>query len=280
MFLAYHGFAVAFESVKGQGSRTAYAAGDGILLVECSSKFHKASVSGGAIRHLTTLNLFRDYVNVLGTVGHNITRLDAAVDLSTDAPLFLRGLEARYPDDLFYFGRKSSQITRLYSVRLSDSVLTGTWYIGHRSKARITARVYDKQHEALQKRGELLPPTTRIELTFRKDFNCSLYDVLMPKSLFYTHASPKILSKPINECIPIWEPKGLVPWVSTPRNHKLELQQFDQYVSNSPELINLARVGSQFGENGEAVILRHFSRLLRQHIIESTSEEATNTQTK
>lgn len=279
LFLSYHGYPIAFELDKKQGYGTAYSIGDGVLVIEASKNFHRASASGGVIRHLEKENTFRDYINIIGTVGHNITRLDVAVDIFTDAPPFLRTLEDRYPDDLFYFGRKSTQITRLYSTRLSDSSLTGTWYIGHRSKARITARVYDKQYEALQKRGEILPPTTRIELTFRKDFNCSLYDVLMPKSLFYTHATPKLIDKPLNQCIPLWEPRGLVPWESTPKDYTLTLQKFDTNLSRSPEFRNIAKLGSQFGESGRLVILRHFEKLLNQAINESIEEETIKTET-
>jgi len=259
LFLNYHLFPVLFSDGKGC---TKYRVGNGVLSLECKRGFHRASVSGGVIRELEGKGLFRDYVNVLGSVGHNVTRIDAAVDVYRDAPSVLRGLECRYPDDLFSFGRKSLRVMRVYSARDPDRALTGTWYVGHRSKARVTARVYDKQFEALEKRGEILPPTTRYELTFKKDYHCSLYDALMPESLFYTHASPKLLSAPEGKYILPWAVKGIVPWKSEPFNHELSLERFEQRVCTSPEMLKLAELASEFGSGGEAIILRHFQRCL------------------
>lgn len=257
-FLAYHFFPVIFSA----DGRTGYKIGEGVLILECKRMWHRSSCSGSSVRELESKGIFRDYVNILGSVGHNVTRLDAAVDLGIDGPGFLRKLEQAYPDDLFSFGRKALRVTRLYSARASDRALTGTWYAGHRSSARVTGRVYDKQAEAFEKRGELLPPTTRIELTFKKDYNCSLYDVLMPESLFYSHASPKLLDAPEGVYIPDWASRGLVPWVSEPKDYTLTLERFDYRVSSSPELLKLAELGAQFGDGGKAIIMRHFEKLL------------------
>jgi hypothetical protein len=257
-FLAYHFYPVIFTA----DGRTGYKIGDGVLILECKRMWHRSSCSGSSVRELEEKGIFRDYVNILGSVGHNVTRLDAAVDLGVDAPIFLRKLEHAYPDDLFSFGRKALRVSRLYSARAVDRALTGTWYAGHRSSARVTARVYDKQAEASEKRGERLPPTTRIELTFKKDYNCSLYDVLMPESLFYSHASPKILDAPEGVYIPDWASRGLVPWVSEPRDYTLTLERFDYRVSSSPELLKLAELGAQFGDGGKAIVMRHFEKLL------------------
>lgn len=265
-FMAYHFYPVIFT----ENGRTAYQVGSGVLILETKRLFHRASCSGSCIRHFEANNQFRDYVNVLGSVAHNVTRLDAAVDLYTDAPPFLRRLESTYPDDYFSFGRKALRVTRLYSARESDRALTGTWYAGHRSSARVTARVYDKQAEAKEKRYEILPPTTRIELTFRKDYNCSLYDVLMPESLFYTHTRSKLLEPPEGVSIIDWEPRGTVPWVSSPVDYTLTLDRFDYRVSSSPEMQKLADLAAQFGDPGKAAVMRHFERMLTSSIAAKT----------
>lgn len=256
-FLDCHFFPVAFS----EGFKTGFKVGEGVLVIEQRLRFHRASASGSCVDHLRRSGIFRDYVNVLGSVAHKVTRLDVAVDVSVDAPSVLRDLERCYPADLFSFGRKSLRVTRLYSARPSDGQLTGTWYAGHRSSARVTCRVYDKQSEALEKRGESLPPTTRFELTFRKDYGCSLYDVLMPQSLFYSHASPGLLDAPSVPVAP-WESRGTVPWESEPVDYSLTISVFDKRVSASPEIARLAELAAQFGPEGKALILRHFERAL------------------
>jgi len=277
-FLAYKLYPVAFSEVYNEAEgylRIGFSLGQGILVIEKKKSFHRASISGGGIRSLEARGAWRDYVNVLGCVGHKVTRIDAAVDVNRDAPAVLRGLENTYPEDLFSFGRKALRITRLYSARLSDGALTGTWYVGHRSKARVTARVYDKQCEALEKRGETLPPTTRYELTFKKDYNCSLYDALMPESLFYSHASPKLLEAPKGKYIVPWDVKGLVPWKSDVVDYTLTLERFDMRVSSSPELQKLAELASTFGEEGTAIVMRHFEQQLRSCIAEGSLKAET-----
>ncbi|MDV5249682.1 hypothetical protein [Shewanella xiamenensis] len=256
-FLDYHSVPVSFTKDK----TTGYQLGNGSLLLTKDKKFHCASASGATLGWLRENSLFRDYLNVLGEVPHNVTRLDASVDVAIDAPIVLRHLESLYPTDYFNFGRKALRISRLYSARPSDGQLTGTWYIGQRSKARVYGKVYDKQHEAFEKRGEVIPPTTRFELTFCKDYNCSLYDALMPESLFYAHASPKLLDLPAHKVLP-WANEGANPWRSEPRDYALTLELFDKRVYSSPELLHIAELAANYGPVGKAVVMRHFERLL------------------
>lgn len=270
-FLNFHGFPISYKELD--GSRIVYSVGKGTLVLDIKRRFHRASASGSVVRELESLGIFRDYVNVLGSVPHNITRLDVAVDVYVDAPVLLRELESRYPDDFFAFGRKSLRVTRLYSARESDGALTGTWYAGHRSSARVTCRVYDKQAEALDKRSQVISPLTRYELTFKKDYNCSLYDVLMPESLFYSHASPSLLPPPEDRAITPWEPRGLVPWVSERVDTQMDLERFCYRLESSPELEKLAELASGFGEQGVTLVMHRFERLLRSALNARSSSE-------
>lgn len=255
-FLAVHAFPV----LSSDDMRVSYRVGSGVLVVEQRKQFHRASASGSVLDYLRSDGDFRGYCNILGSVPHKVTRLDVAVDLYTDAPPVLRSLERRYPDDRFSFGRKSLKVTRLYSSRPSDGALTGTWYVGHRSKARVTARVYDKQQEALEKRGETLPPTTRYELTFSKDYGCSLFDVFHPGSLFYYHASPGLLLA--DAVYPAWESRGTVPWVSTPPDMDFTVEFFDRRLASSPDLDKIIELAARFGDEAKPLIMRHFERRL------------------
>lgn len=235
--------------------------GNGVLAFQIKPRFHRVSASGSVLSHLRDLGIFEEYLSLLGTCPHKVTRLDAARDYYVDAPVFLRSLEKRYPADRVNLQRKALKVTRMYSSRDSDGQLTGTWYAGHRSSARVTARVYDKQAEALAKRDEVLPATTRVELTFRKDHGCTLRDAAMPYSLYHEFASPALVPKPSDA--PEWVPHG-EPWVSAPVDPALPYEVFKRRLETSPELARLVELADRFGPEGRKLVLRTFeSRLAR-----------------
>lgn len=230
--------------------------GAGVVAISFKRQCWRVSFSGAALHFLRVSGELEMCLSVLALSPHKVTRLDVAVDLATDAPGFLRALEARYPDDRINLQRKAIKVTRFYSARDSDGQQTGTWYAGHRSSARVTARVYDKQAEALDKRGETLPPTTRIELTFRKDHGCTLRDVAMPASLFYQYASPALLSAPPG--LPEWVSHAS-GWESPQKAPPLDFEVFCRRVETSPELARLIELANEIGPQGRAMLIRRFT---------------------
>jgi hypothetical protein len=200
----------------------------------------------------------------LGSVGHKVTRLDAALDVAIDAPPILSGLSAVYGGS-FSFGRKALRTKTITENRLSDDALTGTWYAGHMSKARVSCRVYDKQQERLN-HGVVTPPLTRYEITFRKDYGCSLWDALNPHSIFYSHSSG--LVEPPVDGFDDWSSRGLVPWVSKPVDTDLTVERFMRSVEHSLELSYLAEKGARFGATGKAIIMRKFEAYLDSALLE------------
>lgn len=255
-WLTIHGFSVDYYDDRA----STFLVGSGKLRIEKKHNFHRASASGACLAALREHALFRDYVNLLGSVGHKVTRLDVALDIAVDAPVVLSRLCKVYDRGEFKFGRKALRTKTLLENRAGDNALTGTWYAGHRSAARVTARVYDKQLER-GLRGIITPPLTRYELTFRKDYGCSLWDVLMPKSIFYSHSSG--LVDPPSTGFDAWESRGLVPWVSEPVDTDLTLERFAKAVHYSPDLIRLAGIAARFGAQGESIVLREFTKALR-----------------
>lgn len=237
-----------------ESGRVIYEIGYGKLVVEEKRKFHRASASGGVLQHLRDSGHYGEYLSVLSTTPHAVTRLDAALDLSIDGPDVLRALEARYPDDLIKLTHKPMRIKRFYSTRL-DGQLTGTWYVGHRSRARVSARVYDKQAEAFDVRGEILKPTTRVELTFRRDIGCSLRDAYMPASLFYEYASPSLVVKPSD--VPTWDSHA-AGWKADVSPAPLTYQQFQKRVDESPELDALVQLADELGPGATRHLVRTF----------------------
>lgn len=235
-----------------------YHINEGVLKVDSKFNFHRASASGAFIGWLRELGLYRDYVNILGSVPHKVTRLDAALDVSADAPPILSCLCGLY-EGSYSFGRKALRTKTILETRLSDGALTGTWYAGHMSKARVSCRVYDKQQERLN-RGIVIAPKTRYEITFRKDYGASLWDALMPKSIFYTHSSGLI--SPPSSGFDEWSSRGLVPWVSDPVDTDLTLDKFMRSVEHSVELSYLmGKGGSAFGSQGKELVMKRFMAL-------------------
>lgn len=230
------------------------------LAEDRNNKFHRASASGDALRRMRELGAFGEYLSLLSVVPHKVTRLDAAFDLPVDFPIVYAKLQERYPDDRVCLTRKESRVTHDVSARKSDGLRTGTWYVGKKSKARVTAAVYDKQEEALEKRGHILPPTTRFELRFSKDLGCTLRDAYMPKSLFYEFASPTLLPRP--DGVDRWVPHG-DGWVGTAVEAKLTYRQLSDRIDNSPELLALQRMAVDLGEPGVELLLNRLGRSLR-----------------
>ena len=140
--------------------------GASTISLESRRSFHYISVSGGVLELYHILGQYENLLAQLANSPHKITHLNAAYDVYTDAADVLDSLIESTPDGTAALTRKAVKITQFMSVR-SDGRRSGTLYYGHRSKARVTARVYDKTLEALEKRKELLPPITRYEITVK-----------------------------------------------------------------------------------------------------------------
>lgn len=262
-WLAKHGGSVAFSDVSRGSVRYNY--GGGSLVLESKGRFHRVSASGSVLSELRSKGLYRDYINLLGSCPHKVTRLDAAVDISSDAPPILSELMSRYPDGLFNFGRKAIKMTSVLEVR-PDGLSSGSVYMGQRSKARVMARIYDKQLQMLSVKGTIIEPCTRVELTFSKDYKQTLYDALMPESIFYAH-SGDILTCPAPKH-DNWDScrYGRDDWVSMPVDTSFTLDDLSRRAEFSPDLLKLAELASSFGEVGILSVQRQFERILRAKV--------------
>lgn len=250
---------------------TVFRVGRGKIDVDSSARFfHRVSCSGAALSELRSIGDYGDLLSLLGSFPHRVTRLDAALDVLTDAPVILRGLEARYPSDRVCLTRKALKVTRMYTTR-SDGLLSGTWYAGHKSRARVTARVYDKQLEAYEKRGEIIPPTTRYELTFGRDHGCTLKDAFMPRSLFYEYSSPALVDRPDDHST--WSPHNADGWESDPVDRDFTYEMFLRRVENSPELAALERMAVSLGPVGVDLYLASLRRRLSRQGVGSELQQ-------
>lgn len=253
------------------GGKTVYRLGEGTLVSSTSFNVHRASASGAFLAGLRSSGLFSKYLRILHCVPYKITRLDAALDVHTDAPRVLKGLCRLYGGS-FSFGRKSLRTKTIFERRQSDDVESGTWYVGHKSSARVSCRVYDKQLERFN-HGILIGPLTRYEITFRKDYGCSLLDAYMPKDLFYSHSSG--LLPPPSGGFDDWVPNAPAPWSADAVDTDLTMDKFSKALEYSEELRYLARKGARFGDTGKALLMRRFESLLDGYIREELDQATT-----
>ena len=230
---------------------------DGILISQLKSgSFARLSASGGVLSHLREIGHFKNYLALLSDYPHRVTRLDAAHDVYKDAPRILADLESRYPREVSLNRQRLLRCHYLMSTR-SDGLRSGTMYAGHRSKARVTARVYDKALEGFEKRGELHSPRTRYELTFR-DGIADLWDALEPAPIFWAHSSSLL---PVPADAPEWSPSDSGGW-SYKRPEVLPAVRLARQVSDSSDLSMLIDLADRLGPEGRNTLMHAIANRL------------------
>lgn len=255
-----------------KGHATVYRLNDGVLRLERCKVFHRFSASGGILALFRAMDVVVHVIRMLSSVPHTITRLDVAVDVLVDAPKVLSTLRKVYRSGLFSFGRKSLRTTWISSVRMSDGVDTGTWYVGHRSSARVTAKVYDKQNQMYEAKGVLIEPTTRYELTFKKGYGCTLFDVLYPVDVFYSHCEGLLDVPPCS--VEPWVPSRALNWVSSHKREEMYIGKFLQGLEYDAELLRtIDKVVALGGANAEGVFLAKISELYQSRLAQSETPE-------
>lgn len=229
----------------------------GLVEIRQSKLWDRVSLSGAACARLRDVGAWGEVLGLLGDQPHKVTRLDAAMDISMDGADLVDRMHQLYPSAV-NLGRKSLK-TSVFLAGRPDGRQTGTWYAGHRSSARLTARVYDKAWEVLCKQGLEILPLARVEITARKDYGATLRDAYSPAGIFWEGASPAILKPP--EIIPMRGDPVDTSWRSPPR-------QFDpagllsRRIENLAELDRLVTVADGMGPHGRAYLLRLLRRRL------------------
>ena len=234
----------------------------GKLVMGSARGTFRVSASGAICATLRTLGVWQDYLATLSTSPHKVTRLDAALDLRMDGADLVQCMRDRYPSGEVNLRRKAVRTSVILEVR-PDGRESGSWYAGRRSRARFTARVYDKALEALAKRGQLLPPTARVEVTAAgADAGATLRDAAQPHALFWHIAAPAIVPAP--EDAPMWTPNTDCHWV-TPTRVFDPASMLKRRVESMAMLDALALVADELGPEG-----RHYL----QHLVNKRIDSA------
>lgn len=244
--------AAGFEAESADRTSFAYRLGRGFVKFGPSRGSLRASFSGAACAALREHGTWDDLLSELSSVPHRVTRVDAALDLSLDGADMVDLMRQRYPSGQVNLSRKAVATSLVLAVR-PDGRETGTWYAGRHTKARFTARVYDKAWQLLQKFGEIIPPRTRVEVTASGgDSGATLRDAAQPAALFWYLAAPAILDAP--EGAPVWTPNRDLGWVA-PTNPFDPAALLKRRVESCAMLDALALLADDLGPNGRDYLL-------------------------
>lgn len=218
----------------------------GTVLVTHSKRFAKVSISGASCAWLRASGNWLEALSILATSPHKVTRLDAALDVLLDAADVIASLTARYPGGFVNLSRKAQAVTRFLSVR-DDGRDSGTWYVGHKDDGRQSLRVYDKSLQMLQRHGEVIPTTTRYEVTASRDKGATLRDAETPSALFWSIAAPAVLNAPKEA--PVWQPNNDTHWLSAPASFT-PAEVLKRRVESSTELDAFLMLADSMGAYG------------------------------
>lgn len=242
-----------FKVTRDTGGSVMYVppTGRGAVLITHKSRYARISASGGIAAYLRQCHIWEDYLFILSTSPHKVTRIDAALDLPTCGAAALAVFQKKYPAGNLILTRKSLKIDYITAVR-PDGLYTGTMSVGYGTAARFKAKVYDKAWEALCKRGESLPPTTRFEVIACKDSGATLRDAALPEALFWHIASPALLQRPPEA--PEWVPNMTCNYTSPKRSFD-PAETLRRRVEHSAELEAFALLADSMGGAGREYLL-------------------------
>tara|TARA_R100000908_G_scaffold63086_1_gene43329 strand:- start:711 stop:1607 length:897 start_codon:yes stop_codon:yes gene_type:complete len=243
-----------------------YRLGEGTVKLYATYGVMYCSASGAALASMRGASRYMDWLSIISEWPHRITRLDVAHDVLVDGADVLDGLRSRYPSGLVNLGRKALRVKLELAIR-EDGRETGTFYVGHRSKARATARVYDKRQERLDRAGIAGPHRTRYEVTVKQDYGATLRDAAEPDRLFWHVASPALLDTPPG--MPHWTADWSQGWRSDPRPDLSPVDVLERRIAASSELDLLASLADEIGPNGRVLLAR---RLLSRLGVECDSQ--------
>lgn len=181
----------------------------GVIKHQTGKRWQRLSISGSALSVFRSFGLFDELLLRISAHSYKITRLDAAYDLCIDAaPIVLRLWDGYKGARLKLNAWNLIPVDVQLGTRF-DGAITGTFYAGNYRVHKITARVYDKQHELRCKRRFETGPRIRYEITVKTD-GPTLRDVSDPSALFWHYASPSLLKAPKD--VPSWSPGNPYLW--------------------------------------------------------------------
>jgi len=237
---------------------------------------HHVSASGDFLNALRGNNLWAEYLHIVGSVAHTVTRLDVAHDVLCNAPAELAKYRRRVEAGKVQLGRNKLDIQKHYSnvTRINpEGEKTGSSYIGPKSIQTAGLLVYDKKNEQLDRRGVVIPSTLRYELKLGRKSRVTLKDAYEPDAVFW-HYMARILPAP--DGIPTWEAHGTGLTLPA-RVTLLPAESMRRQVESSEAVKLLLTLADQCGPYGFQTLVRYLEKAKDSHTINpQTSVEASD----
>lgn len=230
--------------------------GRGVIVLEDRARFARASASGGSLDYLREQRQFYAYLSALADQPHAVTRLDACLDTESPGHAVVGDLWRRYPSECAL--TRKALPTKLFTSAGPDGKPTGTFYVGHRSAAKVTARVYDKRQQLIEVYGtDPGHNWTRYELTVRKAMGPTLRDAAQPTRVFWHFMAPRLLRAA--QGVEPWEPGWGTGWeYRAPEATPFE--RLSRRVEASAELGRLIELSDALGPGGRDWLLTLVAR--------------------
>jgi hypothetical protein len=218
--------------------------------------------TGGVLAALRHVDAYLAYLSVFSPFPHNVSRLDATLDVEIDPAPVLAGLYVRGRSGELSLTRKRIK-PRSVGCRFSPafydlSIDTGSVYLGSRT-AEVRLVAYDKRQEVhARTREDLGINLLRYELRVTDKMGISLKDAHSPSPVFWHFVSPDIL--PVPAGVAVWVPFEDGGF-DVDRGVVLPYQRLKNRVSSSQELARLFSLADQCGPEGR----RLFYGLVRKY---------------
>lgn len=221
--------------------------------------FFMVSTSGGLLDRMRDCGLFMDYLALLGSFPHRVTRLHASCDYAVPSPgAAVRAVKALASAGEVQLSRKALPASqcKFYLKPGDDGLDTGTVYLGEQKKSDITAKVYDKQRERLD-RGFADPgPIVRVELSLGSETGVTLRDAADPSGVFWHYAGKMLVEAPQGR--PEWSGNA-EGFTLPPRRVVGPLERMQRLLEASFELRQLVDLAcAAHGDHAAAVLARIF----------------------
>lgn len=195
--------------------------------------FHSFSFSGSCLESIRRLDLSNDLLSALMLYPSNITRLDIAYDMPVSFPTYYKNLQALYPKgSVEVLGKiRKSQVILSNCPRTNQ--MTGTYYFQDKNyKGHTKIKVYDKSNEVHSRTGDVIRPTTRIELTLNR--SVGLKDFVSPSSAFWHHLPDNLVKTPEN--VPQFVKTPRLVLTDSSSSELTAFQKFDILIEHSAYL--------------------------------------------